>query len=57
MTAKFAAAILLLTPSLLQPADEYALGPNSERQAGVPQGKVVKYTFSTSKIFPGTTRD
>ena len=37
-------------------AEEYTLGPDSQRQAGVPQGKVTKYTW-TSKIYPGTVRD
>ncbi len=39
-----------------QSAEEYPLGPDSQRQPGVPQGKVTKYTW-TSKIFPGTVRD
>src|SRR5262249_9232309 len=46
---------LLLAPALF--AEEYALGPDSQRQAGVPQGKVTRRTWSNSKIFPGTTRD
>jgi len=37
-------------------AEDYPLGPDSQRQAGVPQGKVTQYTW-TSKIFPGTVRD
>jgi gluconolactonase len=37
-------------------AQEYTLGPDSQRQANVPQGKVTKHTW-TSKIFPGTVRD
>lgn len=37
-------------------AAQYALGPDSERQPGVPQGKVTQYSW-TSKIFPGTVRD
>jgi gluconolactonase len=37
-------------------AEEYTLGPDSQRQPGVPQGTVTHYTW-TSKIFPGTTRD
>jgi enterochelin esterase family protein len=59
MTAKLIlpAALLLLTPAMLKPAEEYALGPDSQRQAGVPQGKVTKHTWSASKIFPGTVRD
>jgi gluconolactonase len=37
-------------------AEEYVLGPDSQRQPGVPQGKVTKYEW-TSKIYPGTVRD
>lgn len=37
-------------------AEEYKLGPDSQRQPGVPQGKVSHFTW-TSKIFPGTERD
>jgi len=36
--------------------EEYPLGPDSQRQAGVPQGTVTKHSW-TSKIFPGTVRD
>ncbi|HTS65967.1 MAG TPA: SMP-30/gluconolactonase/LRE family protein [Candidatus Acidoferrales bacterium] len=35
---------------------QYAPGPDSQRREGVPRGKVTKYTFEASKIFPGTTR-
>lgn len=34
---------------------KFKLGPDSERQAGVPQGKVTEHTW-TSKIFEGTLR-
>lgn len=37
-------------------SEEYTLGPDSQRQPGVPQGTVTKHTW-TSKIFPGTVRD
>jgi sugar lactone lactonase YvrE/enterochelin esterase-like enzyme len=37
-------------------AEEYALGPESQRQAKVPEGTVAKYTW-TSKVFPGTVRN
>lgn len=47
------AAVLPLVCALAQ---EYRLGPDSERQAGVPQGQVTRYTW-TSKIYSGTTRD
>src|SRR5579862_4859746 len=36
--------------------EDYPLGPDSQRQPGVPQGTVTKYTW-TSRIFPGTVRD
>ena len=35
---------------------EYTLGPDSQRQPGVPVGVVTKHTIE-SAIFPGTTRD
>jgi sugar lactone lactonase YvrE/enterochelin esterase-like enzyme len=38
-------------------ADDYAPGPDSRRQEGVPQGEVNKYTFEKSRIFPGTWRE
>lgn len=36
--------------------DQYQLGPDSQRQDGVPRGKVTKHTW-TSDIFEGTVRD
>jgi enterochelin esterase-like enzyme/sugar lactone lactonase YvrE len=47
----------LLAALVVQAAADYALGPDSQRHAGIPQGKVEKFTFSVSRIFPGTTRD
>ena len=38
-------------------AEDYSLGPDSQRHPGVPQGKVSKFTFASSKVFPGTTRE
>ena len=35
----------------------YQHGPDSETQAGVPQGKTTQYTFTDSKVFPGTKRN
>ena len=49
------ACALLLIPAAAR-AEEYVPGPDSHRQAGVPQGKVTKYEW-TSKIYPGTVRD
>jgi predicted alpha/beta superfamily hydrolase/sugar lactone lactonase YvrE len=37
-------------------AQDYKLGPDSARQAGVPRGEVTKYS-ATSRIYPGTTHD
>ena len=47
--------VLALLPNL-HAADDYKLGPDSERQAGVPEGKVTPHKW-TSRIFPGTERD
>lgn len=38
-------------------ADDYTFGPDSLPQPGVPKGTVTKYSWSTSKIYPGTSRD
>src|SRR5262245_9802177 len=57
MTAKHirSVTLLMLGPWLL-PAEEYSLGPDSQRQDGVPKGIVTKHIW-TSKVFPGTVRD
>ncbi len=52
----FALCLLACAGVALRAAEDYPLGPDSERQAGVPQGAVTHYTW-TSQIFPGTTRD
>ena len=49
-------ASLLIAASVLTAAEDYALGPDSERHADVPKGAVTKYSW-TSKIYPGTVRD
>ncbi len=49
------AAALAISPLLMR-AEEYVLGPDSQRQPGVPQGTVTKYEWK-SKIYPGTVRD
>jgi enterochelin esterase-like enzyme len=38
-------------------ADNYQHGPDSNRQDGVPQGKVSQSKFTSEKVFPGTVRD
>lgn len=37
--------------------EEYALGPDSLGQPGVPEGKVTQYRWDASRVFPGTERD
>jgi enterochelin esterase-like enzyme len=38
-------------------ADDYKLGPDSERQDGVPEGAVTKHSWNNSRVFKGTERD
>ena len=40
-----------------QPTEKYSIDSASVEHAGVPKGEILKFTFSQSKIFPGTTRD
>ena len=49
-------ALLATTSHFAHAADDYQLGPDSQRQADVPQGKVTKHEWK-SEIFPGTVRD
>ena len=37
--------------------ETYPVDPASEEQAGVPKGEILKFTFTNSRIFPGTTRE
>lgn len=46
--------LCLCMPALA--ADDYKLGPDSQPQDGIPQGKVTKHSW-TSHIFDGTVRD
>ena len=49
--------LLLALAATALAAEDYPLGPDSQPQPGVPQGDVKKFTFETSKSFPGTKRD
>lgn len=53
----FAVLAVLLIASPVLAADDYKLGPDSQPQAGVPQGKVVQGKWISDKIYPGTERD
>src|SRR5687767_10393993 len=48
--------VLLAFLNAARAADDYKLGPDSQRQEGVPQGKVAKHSW-TSSVFEGTERD
>ncbi|MDA1053200.1 MAG: alpha/beta hydrolase-fold protein [Planctomycetota bacterium] len=38
-------------------AEEYTLGPDSQRQEGVPRGAVTQHRWTESEVYPGTERD
>ncbi len=40
-----------------QPAEKYPVDSASVEHAGVPKGEILKFTFTQSKIFPGTSRE
>ncbi|MBD2703876.1 SMP-30/gluconolactonase/LRE family protein [Spirosoma sp. BT702] len=42
---------------LAQVTENYPVHPDAQPQEGVPKGEVLKFTFETSKIFPGTWRE
>jgi sugar lactone lactonase YvrE/enterochelin esterase-like enzyme len=50
-------AIFAFRPEFTANAAAYALGPDSQRQADIPVGRVEKCQFAASRIFPGTVRD
>lgn len=49
--------MMLASVSRAVAADDYQLGPDSLPQPNVPQGRVERFTFTNSVVFPGTTRD
>src|SRR5262245_47430093 len=49
--------VAALAPTALPAADDYQLGPDSMVQEGVPQGTVIKRSWRSEKIYPGTVRD
>lgn len=51
---------LILSTSLTMaqsPTESYPVDPDSQVQAGVPKGEILKFSFADSKIFPGTSRE
>ena len=51
-----ASLITVIFPLAVSAAGDYQLGPDSQEQPGVPQGKISQYKW-TSNIFDGTVRD
>src|SRR5215813_13219237 len=49
--------LLVVAVVLAQTAENYPVNPDSQPQPGVPKGEVLKFTFESSKIFPGTWRE
>ena len=56
MIRMLAEIVLFLVVVPARANDDYQLGPDSQRQSGVPEGKVTKHRW-TSQIFSGTERD
>lgn len=56
MFRSLAIGCLMLMFAVELSAEDYQLGPDSQVQPGVPQGKVTEHTWDQSKIFPGTVR-
>ncbi|MDX1983368.1 MAG: SMP-30/gluconolactonase/LRE family protein [Bryobacteraceae bacterium] len=50
-------SFLPLTFAGLLQGEEYAYGPDSSRQPGVPRGTVTRHKFEGSRIYPGVTHD
>src|SRR5262245_52713528 len=48
-------AAIAQEPKAPSPDDQYKLGPDSQPQEGVPEGKVQEFTLEDSKTFPGFT--
>ena len=49
--------LLFACSAAAQTTDNYAPGPDSKPQPGVPKGEIIKLSFDKSKIFPDTVRD
>jgi len=49
--------LLVLATLRLPAADDYVLGPDSQFKAEVPHGRVERFQFTNSSVFPGTVRD
>lgn len=57
MTRRNLISLASAAPAALAAPQTYTLGPDSQRQPGVPKGAVTKHTFTSQDVFPGTVRD
>jgi len=46
-----------LVSSAVWAKDDYTLGPDSQRQEGVPKGEITPFAWNECKVFPGTQRN
>ena len=53
----FIALSLLNISTFAQVSENYSVDSASVEHAGVPKGEILHFTFDSSKIFPGTTRE
>jgi gluconolactonase len=53
----FTIAAIIPIFSIAQNAITYPIDPASKENPAVPKGEIISFTFSGSKIFPGTTRE
>src|SRR6266436_6548789 len=53
----FAVLTLALAAFGAQAADDYKLGLDSQFKAAVPHGRVERFQFTNSTVFPGSVRD
>ena len=49
--------LLLFVACSAYAQDDYQLGPDSQRQEGVPVGTVTQHRWESKAFFPGTVRD
>src|SRR5262249_21381195 len=54
---KFHLLSVLFVALAAHAADDYVLGPDSQFKPDVPHGRVERFQFTNSTVFPGTTRD
>ncbi|MEZ6065132.1 MAG: alpha/beta hydrolase-fold protein [Planctomycetaceae bacterium] len=55
-TLRLVLSLLVLTSLVHAGDEEYTLGPDSQRQEGVPRGTVTEHQWRDSQVFPGTIR-